>query len=108
SKQRPPLFFGQRILDQRTFTRGSFCFRERSGAKRSPWRSTLRKAASASKESSEGSFARRQSRTSSQVTGIDTVGRSRARSEDTQTVAVCGSLWRQSRRTFPARSDFLI
>src|SRR5207245_9588899 len=46
--------------------------------------------------------------TSSQVTGIDTVGRSRARSEYTQTVVLCGSFWLQSRSTFPERSDFFI
>src|SRR5207237_8332034 len=69
----PFLFFGTKSAasgrgkNQRTFTWGSFCFRESSGAKRSPRRSTRRKAASASKESRKGSFARMHSRTSSQV-----------------------------------------
>src|SRR5207237_1249007 len=110
----PFLFFGTKSAasgrgkNQRTFTWGSFCFRESSGAKRSPRRSTRRKAASASKESRKGSFARMHSRTSSQVIGSETVGRSRARSEYTQTVVLCGSFWLQSTRTFAERSDFFM
>ena len=51
-----------------------------------------------------GSPLSRQSRTSSHVTGVDTVGRSRARSEYTQTVVLCSSFWLQSMKTLPLRS----
>jgi len=46
--------------------------------------------------------------TSAQVTGVDTVGRGRARSEYTLMVVLCGSFWLQSTSTFPTRSCFFI
>ena len=42
------------------------------------------------------------------MTGIETVGRSRARREYTPTVVLCGSFWLQSTSTFPPRSDFFM
>ncbi len=41
--------------------------------------------------------------TSSQVTGVETVGCSRARSEYTATVVLCSSFWLQSTKTLPVR-----
>ena len=46
--------------------------------------------------------------TSSQVTGVETVGRSFARSEYTLTVVLCSSFWLQSISTLPPRSDFVM
>ena len=45
--------------------------------------------------------------TSSQVTGVDTVGCSRARSEYTETVVLCSSFWLQSTNTFPPADRLL-
>jgi hypothetical protein len=63
------------------YTAGSSCTSERTGAKRSPRSSTRRRTASVSNVSRSGSPASRQARTSSHPTGVETVGRSRARSE---------------------------
>ena len=57
------------------------CFRVSTRAKRSPFLSTRLSAASASKKTSEGSFLRRQASTSAHSSGMETNGRSLARSE---------------------------
>ena len=64
-----------------TYRPGSSCTRDRTGAKRSPSRATRSSTWSAVNTSSEGSSASWHARTSSHVTGVDTVGRSLARSE---------------------------
>ena len=46
--------------------------------------------------------------TSSQVTGVDTVGRGRARSEYTATVVLCRLFWLQSMKTLPGRAFLAI
>jgi hypothetical protein len=61
--------------------RGRDCFRERSGSKRSPFASTRLSAAAESYERDAGSRFRAQVATSSQVTGVETVGVSFARRE---------------------------
>src|SRR5205814_5096521 len=53
-----------------------------------------------------GSFAFRHFSTSSHVTGVDTVGRARARSEYTLMVVLYWSFWLQSINTRPVRSSF--
>jgi hypothetical protein len=58
--------------------------------------------------SREASPASRQARTSSQVTGVETVGRSFARTEYTLIVVLCSSFCDQSTKIFPARSDFVM
>jgi hypothetical protein len=63
------------------YSAGSSCTSERTGAKRSPRSSTRASTAGASNASRSGSPASRHARTSSQSTGVETVGRSRARSE---------------------------
>ena len=40
--------------------------------------------------------------------GVETVGRSRARSEYTATVVLCSSFWLQSTKTLPARRRFVM
>ena len=63
------------------YSPGSSCTSDSTGAKRSPSRSTRARTSSEVKTSRSGSPASWHSRTSSQVTGVDTVGRSFARSE---------------------------
>ena len=46
--------------------------------------------------------------TSSQVTGVDTVGRGRARSEYTATVVLWRLFWLQSMKTLPGRTLFFM
>ena len=60
---------------------GSFCLTVASTANRSPSCSTRESTASVSNVSSSGSARVRQRATSSQLTGVETVGRSRARTE---------------------------
>lgn len=60
---------------------GSACRSDSTPANRSPSRSTRSSTWPASKTSSSGSSASKHARTSSQLTGVDTVGRSFARSE---------------------------
>ena len=60
---------------------GRSCLSETTGAKRSPCSSTRASTCSLSNTSRSGSSASSHSRTSSQVIGVDTVGRSFARSE---------------------------
>jgi len=60
---------------------GSCCTSETTGAKRSPCSATRARTAAASNTSRSGSPESAPSRTSSHVSGVDTVGRSRARSE---------------------------
>src|SRR3712207_8878580 len=50
-----------------------------------------------------GSPAFRACSTSAHVTGVDTVGRTLARSEYTHTVVLCSSFWLQSISTLPVR-----
>src|ERR687893_748516 len=76
-----------------------------TGANRSPWRSTRSSTSAESNVSMSASFAARASSTSSQVTGVDTVGRSFARSEYTHTVVLCSSFCDQSTNTLPWRSS---
>jgi len=64
-----------------TYARGSSCTSDRTGANRSPTSSTRRRTSAVSNVSSDGSPTSRHARTSSQDTGVDTVGRSRARKE---------------------------
>src|SRR5215472_11830561 len=85
---------------------GSFCFSFRTGWNRSPICSTRCSTASESKTRKSGSRASRQPATSSHVTGVETVGRSRARSEYTLTVVLYSSFWLQSISTLPSRSVF--
>ena len=54
------------------------------------------------------SLAARQAATSSQVRGVDTVGRGLARSEYGAMVVLEALFWLQSTRTFPGRSDLVI
>jgi hypothetical protein len=63
------------------YSPGSCCDSDTTGAKRSPCSSTRRSTVGASKTSSSGSPASSHARTSSHVTGVDTVGRSFALSE---------------------------
>src|SRR3954463_5604960 len=72
----------------RTERGGSFCLSVSTGSKRSPNSATRLRAASESKASSCGSFLLKHFFTSSQVTGVETIGRSFARSEYTQTVVL--------------------
>ena len=60
---------------------GSFCFSSRTGANRSPSRSTRSSTSDASNRTESGSPSSASVATSSQVTGIDAQGRSRQRSE---------------------------
>src|SRR6266851_2174872 len=84
---------------------GSFCFFLMIGSQRSPCLATRARTWAESNTSRLGSFFFRQFSTSSHVTGVDTVGRARARSEYTFTVVLYSSFWLQSMRTRPVRSS---
>ena len=58
------------------------------------------------KPAAPASFFFRQRSTSSHVTGVDTVGCSRARNEYTAIVVLCSSFWLQSTNTLPVRRFF--
>src|SRR5919201_5566746 len=80
-KKPPPFFFRLLVTKAASASKtyrdgvlGSFCFTDRSGAKRSPCSFMRCKVASVSKERREASLASRHSLTSSKVTGVDTVG----------------------------------
>src|SRR5713101_788776 len=85
---------------------GSFCFFLITGSNRSPSFSTRLRTWSESNTSFVGSPAFKQRSTSSQDTGVETVGRDRARSEYTLTVVLYWSFWLQSISTRPVRSSF--
>ena len=76
-----------------------------SSAKRSPFFSTLRSTSDVSNVRSCAFFCFAHRCTSSAVTGVDTVGRGRARTEYTATVVFAGWFWLQSINTRPCRSD---
>src|SRR3954471_15700162 len=82
---------------------GSSCSSSTTGANRSPWRSTRSSTSAESNVSRPASSLARASSTSSQVTGVETVGRSLARSEYTHTVVLCSSFCDQSISTLPWR-----
>src|SRR5260370_1123378 len=85
---------------------GSFCFFLDTGSKRSPSLATRLRTCSESNTSRLGSFAFRHFSTSSHVTGVETVARARARSEDTLTVVLYSSFLLHSISTPPLRSSF--
>src|ERR1700686_3674148 len=85
------------------FRSGSFCFNVITGANKSPIFSTREITCGASNTSRLASFFLNVRSTSSQVTGVETVGCSRARSEKTATVVLCSSFWLQSTNTLPVR-----
>src|SRR5205814_4841800 len=85
---------------------GSFCFNSSTGAKRSPIFSTRDNVLSERNFKRSAFFFFRQFATSSQVTGVETVGSSLARKLYTQIVVLCSSFWLQSTNTFPLRSAF--
>src|SRR5208337_2633730 len=87
---------------------GSFCFSFSTGSKRSPIFSTRASTSLASKTKRPASFFFSACSTSSQVTGVDTVGCSRARSEYTEIVVLCWSFWLQSTRTLLVRTAFFM
>src|SRR5215831_9251486 len=76
-----------------------------SGASRSPCSATR---SSTSPLVNTRSSRRVHCSTSSQVTGVDTVGRLRARSEYGAIVVLWALFWLQSMRTLPGRSDLVI
>src|SRR4029077_18930449 len=84
---------------------GSFCFFLRTGSKRSPCLATRARTCSDSKTRSLGSPALKHFSTSVHDTGVETVGRWRARSEYTLTVVLYWSFWLQSISTRPVRSS---
>src|SRR5205823_4468656 len=90
------------------FSLGSFCFSFWTGANRSPSASTRLMTSGASKRRALASFFFSAASTSSQVTGVDAVGSSRARSEYTLTVVLCSSFWLQSMKTLPLRRSLVI
>src|SRR5207253_5930778 len=85
---------------------GSLCFSFSTGSKRSPSFSTRARVLSERNFRTSALFFFRQLATSSQVTGVETVGSSLARSEYTQMVVLCSSFWLQSTNTFPLRTAF--
>src|SRR5258708_39841037 len=87
---------------------GSFCLMVSTGANRSPTFLTRSRTWAASKTSREASFFFRHFSTSSQLTGVETVGLSRARSEYTAMVVLWSSFWLQSTKTLPVRIAFFI
>jgi flagellar motor switch/type III secretory pathway protein FliN len=87
-------------------TFGSFCFIVKTAANRSPARSTRSSAASGENTSPRSSSSSTAAPSSSQVTGIETVGTSRARIEYTHTVVLCRSFWLQSTNTLFFRRSF--
>src|SRR5207247_10311653 len=82
------------------------CLSLSTSSKRSPIFSTRVRVLSERNFSSSAFFFFRQLATSSQVTGVETVGSSLARSEETQTGVVCSSFWLQSTNTVPFLTDF--
>src|SRR5438552_5516357 len=85
---------------------GNPCLSFSTGSKRSPIFSTRARTLSERNFRRSALFFFRQLATSSQVTGVETVGSSLARSEYTQMVVLCSSFWLQSTNTFPLRTDF--
>src|SRR5207302_4280048 len=87
---------------------GNFCLSFSTGSKRSPNLSTRSNTCGASKTSRLGSFFLNVRSTSSQVTGVETVGRSRARSEYTAMVVLCSSFWLPFTKTLLVRRAFFM
>ena len=93
---------------QPTARAGSSCWSSSTPAKRSPCsRDAGEHLVGGERERRSGSPASSAASTSSQRSGVETVGRSLARSEYTQTVVLCSSFWLQSTSTLPAAQRLL-
>jgi hypothetical protein len=84
---------------------GSFCFKVRTGSKRSPFLLIRLRTSLLSNVNNAASPLFFASATSFHVTGVETVGWSFARREYAQTVVLCSSFWLVDEAGFPPTQD---